>query len=390
MPREILDFNLSEEQTEFRETLRRFFEEHAPMSLVRDCMGAGGGFSVPTWKSASEELGLAGLAIPESCGGQGFGLKELALALGEVGRGLVPIPLFASAALAGRVVEAVAGADRAWLEPIALGEIATLAWVDDPSGSPAAWAPERTAMAAEPDGDAYRLSGAKHFVLAAPEAARLFVVARAPGSQGSGALGLFAVERDASGVEITPRETLDLTRPLSSIRFDGAEARAVGTPGEAAAGLRRGLDEATALLCAEMVGGMQQVLETAVGYAAERHQFSRPIGSFQAIKHKCADLLIDFEGARTTADAAVVAFDEGDPEAGALASVAKAHVGPAYVRMAIESGQIQGGVGYTWEYDAHLFYRRALAGRELLGSETDHYDRLITGLATEGPAEGGA
>ena len=390
MTREILDFDLSEEQTEFRDTLRRFFEEHAPMTLVRDCMGAGGGFSAPVWKAASKELGLAGLAIPEACGGQGFGLKELALALGEVGRGLAPIPLLASAALAGRTVEAVAGAEPEWLEPIALGAVATLAWVEEASGAPGAWAPERVEMLAEPDGADHRLSGAKHFVLAAPEADRLFVVARASGSRDGDGLGLFAVERDAAGVEVSPRETLDLTRPLASVRFDGARARAVGAAGEAGPALRRGLDEATALLCAEMVGGMQRVLETAVGYAAERHQFSRPIGSFQAIKHKCADLLIDFEGARTAANGAVVAFDAGDPEAATLASVAKAHVGPAYVRMAIESGQIQGGVGYTWEYDAHLFFRRAMAGRAMLGDETDHFDRLIASVADEAHAGGGA
>jgi alkylation response protein AidB-like acyl-CoA dehydrogenase len=163
--------------------------------------------------------------------------------------------------------------------------------------------------------------------------------------------------------------------------LDGASAIRVGALGAAAPGIRQGLDEATALLCAEMVGGMQRVLETAVDYAAERHQFSRPIGSFQAIKHKCADLLIDFEGSRTAADGAIVAFDEGDPEGPLLTSVAKSHIGPAYVRMATESGQIQGGVGYTWEYDAHLFFRRAIASKAFLGDESEHQERLARMVA---------
>ena len=386
----IADFNLSEEQIEFREMLRRFFEEHAPTSVVRDRMGAGGGFDAAMWKTASEELGLAGIAIPESSGGQGFGLKELGLALAEVGRSLAPIPLFASAALAGRVVESVAGDAREWLEPIAAGEIATLAWVEDATGAPGGWSPDGVAMHAEPDGSNYRISGTKHFVLAAPEAARFFVIARTNDSGGATGLGLFAVEADAEGLEVLPRDTLDLTRPLSSVRFERTAARAVGAVGAAGPAISSGLGEATALLCAEMVGGMQRVFETAVDYAAERHQFSRPIGSFQAIKHKCADLLIDFEGARTAIDGAVVAFDEGDPEAGSLASVAKAFAGPAYVRMATESGQIQGGVGYTWEYDAHLFFRRALAGRAILGDETDHYDQLITSVTESALAVGGA
>ena len=391
MPRELADFNLSEEQIEFRDTLRRFFEEHSPITVVRDVMGEGGGHSTALWKLASEELGLSGIAIPEGCGGQGFGRKELALALGEVGRSLAPIPLFASAALAGRVVEAVAGESKEWLEPIALGEIATLAWVEGEGGAASAggWDPARVSMLAEPDGDGFRLGGTKDFVLAAAQANRIFVVARLPGSEGDEGVGLFAVDAGAEGVSVVPRETLDLTRPLYSVRLEGAPARAVGATDRALAGIRQGLDEAGALLAAEMVGGMQQVLETAVGYAAERHQFSRPIGSFQAIKHKCANLLIDFEGARTVADGAVVAFDEEDPEAGLLASVAKAHVGPAYVRMAIESGQIQGGVGYTWEYDAHLYFRRALAGQAMLGDETVHRDRLI-GLVTDQLAEGAA
>ena len=381
MPLELADFNLSEEQREFREMLRRFFEEHAPIAVVRRVMEADrSGFDPAAWSLASEELGLAGLAIPEVLGGQGFGLKELGLALGEVGRGLAPVPLFASAGLAGRVVAAVAEDDaERWLAPIAAGEAATLAWVEAEGD----WDPAATRLEVDGAGDTVRLRGAKEYVLAAREARRIFVVAREPGSRCDEGLGLFAVEADAAGLSVDALQAVDLTRAIHRVRFDDTPAVRVGAPGQAAPGVRVGLDESLALLCAEMVGGMQKVLETAVDHANERYQFSRPIGSFQAIKHKCANLLIDFEGARTATDGALVAFDEGDPERFELACVAKAHTGPAYLRMAIDGGQIQGGVGYTWEYDAHLYFRRAMACRAFLGDESVQHERLASTVARQ-------
>ena len=388
MPLELQEFNLSEERLEFRDTLRRFFEESSPITEVRRVMeGDATGFAPNLWKVASEELGLAGIAISEDFGGQGFGLKELSIALGEVGRSLAPIPLFASAALAGRVVAAVGGDDAgAFLRSIAEGEAATLAWVEAHGD----WDPAAVRMEIAEQGDEIRLTGEKQFVVGAHAARRFFVIAREPGSHCDEGMGLFAVEANAEGVAIDAKESFDLTQPLATLRLGGALAKRIGRQGEAAPGIRVGLDEATALLTAEMVGGMQKVLETAVDYAAERHQFSRPIGSFQAIKHKCADLLIDFEGSRTAADAAVMASEEGDPERSLLASVAKSHVGPAGLRMATESGQIQGGVGYTWEYDAHLYYRRAMASAAMLGDETMHQERLARLVASrrfEGAAQ---
>jgi alkylation response protein AidB-like acyl-CoA dehydrogenase len=388
---QLADLNLSDERTEFRDTLRRFFDEHAPITEVRRVMEAGEGISPSIWKLASEELGLAGIAIAEEFGGQGFGLKELAIALGETGRSLAPIPLFASAALAAPVVQAVAGVGQGadFLEPIAAGRVATLAWVEAKGD----WDAAAVEMEASAAGDVYLLSGAKHFVLDAPHAEQLFVVARLPGTTGANGLGLFAVDTAAKGVRVEQCETLDLTRPLSIVHFEDVEAVAVGAVGRSGVAIRAALDESTALLCAEMVGGMQRVLETAVDYAAERHQFSRPIGSFQAIKHKCADLLIDFEGSRTVSDGAITAFEEGDGERSLLASVAKSHVGPAYLRVTTENMQIQGGVGYTWEYDAHLYFRRALASTAMLGDASAHQERLarlVAGAAVGADGENGA
>ncbi len=386
MPLSLPDFNLSPEQVEFRDMLRRFFERNAPIAETRRVMASGEGFSRDLWKKAGAELGLVGLAIPEAQGGQGFGLKELGVALAEVGRSLAPIPLFSTAALAGRVVAQVleaSGAKREeWLGALAAGQIATLAWLEDAGP----WRPSRVRLEANPAGSAYRLSGEKRVVLDGACAERIFVVARTPGSTAGQGLGLFAVEAGSPGLALAKQEAFDVTRSLATLRFSGVEARPVGQPGEDGPGIRRGLEEATVLLCAEMVGGMQRVLEAAVDYANARHQFSRPIGSFQAIKHKCADMLIDFEGSRTAVEAAILACETDDPERSLLASLAKAQCGPAYVRMAIENMQIQGGVGYTWEYDAHLFYRRAESSQILHGSASEHHERLARLLSEKGDA----
>lgn len=374
MPLALPDYNLTEEQAEFRDSLRRFFEEHAPTGRTREVMEAGGAHAPDLWKTAAAELGLAGIAIAEEYGGQGFGLKELSIALGEAARGLSPIPLFSSAALAGRVVAAVlASVDsttseeaRRELEPIASGRIATLAWLDD-SGE---WDPAQVQMRARAVDAGFRLSGEKHFVLDAGCAERVYVVARDGDSE---ELGLFAVDASAIGLEVLLKEGLDLSRTIGTLRFEDVAVERVGT-GDSADAIKAGLTEATALFCSEIVGGMQKVLETAVDYAGERHQFGRPIGSFQAIKHKCADMLIDFECARTAADAALVALDAGDGDASLLTAVAKAKAGPAYVRMATENIQVHGGVGYTWEYDAHLFFRRARASDAFLGDAVLHQE----------------
>ena len=385
MALELPEYGLSEESLEFRDTLRRFFEEASPTTEVRRVIEkTRDGHAPELWRMASEELGLAGIAIAEDLGGQGFGLKELGIALGEAGRTLAPIPLFATAGLAARVVAAVAG-DRAGpaLGRIARGEAATFAWVE----SDGDWDPAATRLTAEGEGEEARLEGAKHFVLGAAAARHLYVLAREPGSHCDEGLSLFHVDAEEEGVRVETQKSVDLTRPVATIHFDGARARAVGPRGEAASGVRVGLDEAAALLAAEMEGGMRKVLEVAVDYAAERHQFSRPIGSFQAIKHKCADLLIDYEAARTASHAALVGHDDGDPERYLLSSVAQAQLSPSYVRMATESGQIQGGVGYTWEYDAHLYFRRALACRALFGDESVHRDRLTRMVANDSLGE---
>lgn len=344
------------------------------MTEVRAVMESDQGLSNALWKQVCAELALPGLAIAEADGGQGFGLKELGIALGETGRCLAPIPLFSVAGLVAPAIAAAApDADRAaWLDPIAQGSRASLAWVEA-SGS---WSVDETRTEVGPDG---RISGEKCFVLDGGSAERFFVIARRPGSHGEDGLGLHAVDAAAPGVSVRRLESLDPTRGLARIRFEGAPSRCVGeaTGSDFAQALRA----STALLCAEMIGGMERVLETAVEYASTRFQFGRPIGSFQAIKHKAADMLIDFEGARTASASSIEALDADDPEASLLVAVAKAATGPAYVRMTTENIQIHGGVGYTWEYDAHLFYRRAQSSAILLGDASWHRERVAWALA---------
>ena len=377
MPLSLPDYDLPDERREFRDVLRRFFTEHAPMSEVRRGLDAGLPFHADLWKRASEELALPGIAIAEAHGGQGFGLLELGLALGETGRGLAPVPLLASAGLAGRAVAAVAAADRAgeWLGPIAAGQPACLAWVGDAHD----WSAGATPVLASGEPETM-LSGRLLHVVDARAAERVFVVART-----TDGLALYCVDAGAPGLVCETPALLDPTRDLCALHLDGAIGRRVDDGVEVAPRLEAALREATVLLCAEMVGGMQRALEGAVDYASERHQFSRAIGSFQAIKHKCADMLIAFEGARTATQAALQAAEAGDAEAAELAGVAKAQCSRAYVQIAQENMQIHGGVGYTWEYDVHLYYRRAKASEALLGDAALHEERLARSLV-EGAA----
>jgi alkylation response protein AidB-like acyl-CoA dehydrogenase len=391
---ELRDDRLSSEQLEFRDTLRHFFEGQAPMTRVRQQIEAEVGVSRELWKRACDEFGIAGLAIDERFGGQGFGLAELAIAVGEVGRSLAPLPISSVAGLTARVVAAAVGDSQtdAWLEALAGGTIASLAWIDPSEGLGSSSA---TTFGGDSDRGAVsdrafarisvdagdRLSGEAGFVLDADVAEWFFVLGRSSARTRDGDATLYAVEASAPGVSSERLETLDLTRRFFRVRFDAAPSRVVGDRAAAVPGLRRALDEATALSCAEMVGGMECVLETAVDYAAERVQFGRAIGSFQAIKHKAADMLIDFESARTATGAAIDALDSDDPDAAMWVAVAKAHTGPAYVRMATESIQIQGGVGYTWEYDAHLYFRRAQASAQWLGEAGMHEEALAVRLA---------
>ena len=374
-----MNFAHSEEQEAFREGLRRFLAEASPPAEVRRTMATPEGVDRGLWKRMAEELGLQGLLIPEAEGGQGFGFLEVGIALEELGRALLCAPYLGSAVLAtSALLEAGdAAARRAHLPALASGgAFGALALLDPGTGPGAA----DVRMSFERDGAGFRLSGEKRYVDGGLVADLVVVAARRPGSAGLEGLSLFLVDGAAPGLSRTPLETLDPTRRLAHLTFEGVGARLLGAEGASGAALSRVLDLGAVALAAEDVGGAERCLEMALAYARQRVQFARPIGSFQAVKHKAAEVLLELESARATAQYAAWTAAEAPQELPLAASLAKAVCGEAYLRAAAESIQIHGGIGFTWEHDAHLYYRRARANETLLGDGTAHRARIADRL----------
>ncbi|HTS98464.1 MAG TPA: acyl-CoA dehydrogenase family protein [Streptosporangiaceae bacterium] len=371
---------VSAEQAELRDSVRRFLADRAPISRVRELMETADGTDRAVWLQAGTQLGLQGIAIPEEYGGAGFGFAEQAIVLEELGAALYGGPYLASAVLAATAL--LSGSDEAarrdLLPGIASGQtVATLAFTED-DGS---WDPEAIRLAAAPGGrdgaggrdggNRWVLSGHKSFVLDGCTADLILVVA-----DGATGLSLFAVEAGAPGLRRRALAALDQTRKLARLEFDAVPARLVGAPGEAAGVLARTLDVAAIALAAEQLGGAQRVLDMAVGYAKARHQFGRPIGSFQAIKHRCADLLLEVETLRSAVGYAAAAVAEDSAEMPAVAALAQAYASDVYFHAAAENIQIHGGIGFTWEHDAHLSFKRAKASELFLGDANYHRERL--------------
>jgi alkylation response protein AidB-like acyl-CoA dehydrogenase len=362
----------SEEQEELRSSVRRFCESRSPSSEVRRLMETAEGYSPPVWAQMANQLGLQGLAIPERYGGAGFGYVELAIVLEEMGRSLLCSPYFATAAMAVNALLTSGDGDAcaAHLPSIAAGDtIATLALAEDTGR----WDEESVALRAERSGsgDGWTLDGHKSFVLDGGIASLVLVAGRT----WSG-VSLFAVSGDASGLTRTPLETLDQTRKLARLELARTPAQLVGAEGAAWPGLSRTLDLAAIALAAEQVGGAQRCLDMSVEYAKVRYQFGRPIGSFQVIKHRCADMLLEVESARAAAQHAAWTAAEESPEVPAAASLAKATCSDAYFRAAADNIQIHGGIGFTWEHDAHLYFRRAKSSQLFLGDAAYHREHL--------------
>jgi alkylation response protein AidB-like acyl-CoA dehydrogenase len=370
-----MDFAFSEEQEAFRDTLRRFLEEKSPTAEVFRLIETPEGHDPSVWKQMATELGLQGVHIPEAYGGQGFGFLELSIALEEMGRVLLCSPYFSTVCLAANaVLNAASDEQRAALLPgIASGEtIATLALLEE-SGR---WEPAATGLEFTGAGDDCVLNGEKRLVTDAAIADLLVVSARAAGTSGTDGVALLVVRADAAGVAVTPVEPLDPTRRIANLRFSGVRAERLGTAAGGAAALATTLDQACAGLAAESTGGTQRCLESAAEYARTRVQFARPIGSFQAIKHKCAEVLLELESARAAACYASWAAAEKGDELPLAVSVAKSFCGDAYLRAAAENIQIHGGIGFTWEADPQLHYKRALSSQTLLGDPAHHRARI--------------
>ena len=372
-------FSFSDDQQELRQAVQRFLEDKSPEAEVRRLMETPTGYDPEVWAQLSQELGLTAVHIPAEYGGQGYGFGELGVVLEEMGRVLLCAPYFASVVLgAGAILNAGTEIRKKELLPgIASGEtIATLA-VAEPAGR---WSAAGVELQATPDGDGFRLDGCKSFVPDGHTADLIVVVARSPRSSGREGISFFTLAGDASGVERRLLETVDATRKLARLELSGARAELLGELDAGSAALERTLDQAAIALANEMVGGAQKVLETAVEYAKTRVQFGRPIGSFQAIKHKCADMLVEVEHAKSAAYYAAAAAAEDDDELSTLAPLAKSLASDAFRSAATESIQIHGGIGFTWEHPAHLYFKRAKGSEVFLGSPAHHRELLAQRL----------
>jgi len=361
---------MSTEQVELRDSVRRFLADRAPLTRVRELMAIENATDDQVWQHAAGQLGLQAIAIPEEYGGAGFSFIEQAIILEELGAALYTGPYLASAVLAATAL--LASSDEAakhdLLPGIASGEtVATLAFTED-DGS---WEPDAIRLSATKGGAGWVLDGHKSFVLDGATATLLLVV----GQTDSG-LSLFAVDGSASGLSRRTLATLDQTRRLGRLEFSSVTGRLIGSPGEAP--MAKVLDVAAVALAAEQLGGAQRALDMAVDYAKIRHQFGRPIGSFQAIKHRCADLLREVESLRSAVVYAAAAVAEDSPEVPTLASLVKALASDTYFHVAAENIQIHGGIGFTWEHDAHLYFKRAKSTELFLGDGNYHRERLAT------------
>ena len=367
-----MNLGVSEEHEELRASVRRFLADRAPLTRVRELMDTDDGLDKAVWDQAGQQLGLQALAIPESYGGAGFTFAEQAIVLEELGAALYTGPYLASAVLAANALLSSddEGARQDFLPGIASGEtIATLAFTED-NGS---WDLGAIATTAVKDGPGWRLDGHKSFVLDGATAGLILVAAATDAG-----LSLFAVESGAAGLTATVLPALDQTRKLGRLEFAGVTGRLIGSPGDAAAALERTLDIAAIALAAEQLGGASRALNMTVEYTKIRHQFDRPIGSFQAIKHRCADLLLEVESLRSAVSYAAAAVTESPEEIPVLASLLKAYASETYFYVTAESIQMHGGIGFTWEHDAHLYFKRAKSTELFLGDGAYHRERLAT------------
>ena len=366
-------FDFSDEHGELRRTVRNFLEKESDENCVRELMASDRGYDPATWSRMAEELGLVGLIVSEQHGGAGFGMVELAIVAEEMGRVLLCAPYLSSAVLATSALELAAdeSAQNEILPKLASGEaIGTLAFSE--SASP--WDLTTIAMTAESDGERFNLSGEKCYVLDGHVANEILVAARV-----DGALGLFRVAEDAAGLMREALPPLDPTRKLATLRFANTPATRIAS-GDVSEALDRALNRTIVALAGEQLGGAQRILEIATDYAKTRLQFGRPIGSYQAIKHQCADMLVEVEFARSAVYSAAFA-DEEDPDATATAArMAKSYCSEAYLHAACQNIQIHGGMGFTWEHSAHLYYKRAKASEFLFGSPCSHREKMAAVL----------
>lgn len=368
-------FSFTPEQEEFRTSLRRALEARSPTKEVRRLMATEAGYEREGWQKLNQELGLTAIHIPEAYGGGGFGQADLAIVLEEMGRGLLCAPFLSTVLASNAILNAGTEAQKKALLPaLASGEkTATLAIAEDSGRNDAAG----VTMAATPSGAAWRLEGTKSFVLDGHTADLIVVAARQPGTSGETGLSFFVVDGKAPSLERKPLKTMDETRKLARLTFNAVEAQLLGEAGKGAAALALTMHQAAILLANEMVGGAERLREDALAYVKMRMQFGRSIASFQTTKNKAADMLVDVEMAKSAAYYAAAALDEGDDDLPAVASLVKACAAEAYLQTAIHAVQMHGGIGFTWDNDTHLWFKRAKSSEVLFGDANEHRELMM-------------
>lgn len=367
-----MQFGLTETQQVLKNSAREFFSAECPMAEVRRLMQTDTAHDAALWQKMAHQ-GWTGIIFDEDYGGLGLGLVEMAVALEEMGRALLPGPYFSTVLLAGVAIDAAGNPAqrRKYLPRLSMGEArATMALLE----AEGCWEPEAVKLEARPTAAGFALNGRKMFVPDA-DAADYLVCAARRGAD----LGLFLVPRGAAGLTICRLPAIDETRRLYRVAFDDvpvAEEDFLAIGDSARAALDRALAVATVALAAEMVGGMQRAMEIAVEYAKTRKQFGKPIGQFQAVQHLCADMLLLTESSRSAAYYAAWALQERAPDAGLAVSIAKAYASDAYREVGNRAIQVHGGMGFTWENDVHLYYKRAKASELMFGDATYHRERI--------------
>lgn len=367
-------FAFNEDQEALRAAARDFLADHCGPTQIRAVMETDAGYDPDVWWRIGAELGWASIIIPEAYGGVGLGYVELVGLMEEMGFAILCAPFFSTVCLATNAL-LLAGTEeqkQEHLPGIAAGEtIATLAYTE----ATGRWNADGITAVARRDGGDFVLNGTKTFVIDGHTAQVLIVAARRAGSQGEEGISLFVVPADTAGIARRFLVTMDQTRKQAEVGLHNVRVPAsalMGNEGEGWKLLSHTLDLAAVALAAEQVGGAQRCLDMTVQYAKERIQFGKPIGSFQALKHKCADMMLRVESARSAAYYAGWAAAAHEAELPVLASLAKSYCSDAYFFCAAESVQIHGGVGFTWEYDVHLHFKRAKSSETLLGDAAYH------------------
>ena len=373
-----MDIGFSEEQQLLRDTARKFLDAACTTKFVRERMATDEAMTAEFWAQLAEQ-GWLGINFAEEDGGAGLGLVDLVVLMEEMGRAVMPGPYLATVLLGGAAIrEAGTPAQRAeYLPQIAEGQLrATLAAIE-PN---ARWDASGIMMNARPAGGGFSLSGSKLFVPDAHLADVIVVAARTrDGSTMEDGISLFLVPKDASGLSVTLMPSIDETRKLCEIRFDNAALPQSALLGEIHQGwpaLARVYDAASIALAAEMCGGAQRVLDITVDYAKLRVAFGKPIGSYQGVKHKCSDMLVEVENAKSLTYYAAWAIDEKQPDAPMAVSMAKAYASDASRKVSNSGIQLHGGIGMTWEHDLHLYMKRAKASEVAFGDATWHRERV--------------